>query len=294
MSVDRGLNVVVCVRPPSGDAAAPGDDRVLGALDLRAVDYAVRLGRQGGAQIDVTAIAAGNERALATLRECLAMGVDRAVHLPVEDDQPQVDGLALARRLAPAVADLRPDLVLCGSRSHVGMRGTVPRALAHSLGLPFVGSVVELDLDHDGPVRSARAVQRLERGDRWAWGCDLPMVCAVERDLCAPRYLAVRRLARAQAASPEIRSAPADIVKGPDGAGTLVLESRNPSRIRPKKTATAPTAAMSAADRMKLLRGGGKPPAADGDEDDKPRRVADDPERAAAEIVKLLEKHDLL
>ena len=50
---------------------------------------------------------------------------------------------------------------------------------------------------------------------------------------------------------------------------------------------------MSAADRMKLLRGGGKPPAA-GDEDDKHRRVAGDPERAAAEIVKLLGKHDLL
>jgi hypothetical protein len=73
------------------------------------------------------------------------------------------------------------------------------------------------------------------------------------------------------------------------------VEARTAPRIRPKKSKVA-TATMSAADRMKMLRGGGKPPARSGGgaEDDKPKRVKADPAKAAAEIVALLERREVL
>jgi hypothetical protein len=162
--------------------------------------------------------------------------------------------------------------------------------------MPFVGSLAQLDLEANGSTVCARAVQRLERGDRWAWGCDLPLVVSVERDLCTPRYLAIHRLERAAAETSErveVMATP-DAWATPSDVEPLVVISRDKPRIRTKKT-HAPGAKMSAAERMKFLRSGRKAPtASDGASDDAPRRVSGDPERAAAEILALLERRDLL
>src|SRR4051794_37025499 len=99
MSGDRALHVVVCVQPPRDDGAPSHGDRVLGALDLRAVDYAVRLERRMPGAVRVTAVAAGGGGAVTALRECLAMGVGHTVHVVTEDDEAQIDGVATAARL---------------------------------------------------------------------------------------------------------------------------------------------------------------------------------------------------
>lgn len=285
--MSSSLRIVVCVRPP--DAEHP--DQTLGALDMRAVECGVQLARRHGRSSVVTAVAVGGDTCRELLRECSARGVDEVLHVDVQTRQD--DGLTAARRLAGVVKGLAPDLVLCGNRSDMGMHGTVPRELARLLDLPFVGAVTELSIEAEQPSRAVRAVQRLERGDRWAWGCTLPLVCGVERDICAPRYLAVRRRRRAGSVIPvtldgEPYAPDADALQG-----LLVVEGRQPPRIRPKKSKVA-TATMSAADRMKLLRGGGKAPASGGESDDKPKRVVGDPEAAAAEIIRLLEKKELL
>lgn len=288
---DKGLDVVVCVRPGAPDDVRTDDARVLGPLDARAIDYAVRLHDQVAGSVRVVAVAAGGADAAAVLRECRAMGADGALH--VELDATVTDPTEVAEALAAAVAGIRPDLVLCGTRSEVGMHGVVPRALAVALEVPYVGSVVELTIDDHGDRRAARAVQRLERGDRWAWGSDLPLVCGVERDICNPRYLAALRLQRAASTTPTLH-------RPETGSSTavptpLVVEAKNAPRIRPKKSKAPPSKAMTAADRMKMLRGGGKAPtAAGGDDDTGPRRFSGDASSAAAEIVNLLEKHELL
>jgi electron transfer flavoprotein alpha/beta subunit len=285
--MSNSLRIVVCVRPPGGNHPVPA----LGALDLRAVEYGVRLAGTRGQSSVVTAVAVGGDTCGELLRECSARGVDEVFHVPVQT--PQDDGLTVARRLAGVVGGLAPDLVLCGDRSDVGMHGTVPRELARLLGLPFVGAVTELSIDGGQGTAVVRAVQRLERGDRWAWGCTLPLVCGVERDICSPRYLSVRRRSRSGAVIPVTPATEPYPLDADALQGTLVVQGRQPPRIRPKKSKVA-TATMSAADRMKLLRGGGKAPAPGGENDDTPKRVAGDPEAAAAEIIKLLEKKDLL
>lgn len=283
----RPIEIVVCVRPPTDDGERPSW-RSLAELDLRAVELARLLAEPIRAQ--TTAVSIGPpEPASQVLTECLARGIDRALRV---GDERLEDGLSVAAGLAEALRPVGPDLILCGQRSGAGAHGVVGAALADRLGLPLVSNVVGLDVDWSR--REARCTQMLERGARWCWSAALPMVCAVERDVAAPRYLATRRLARARAAG-GVGAVGASVA---DAAGEIVqefgvhaVESRGLARIRPKKT-KAPPKKMSAADRMKFLRGGGATGPAAGD--DQPRKISGSPEDAAREILALLEKEELL
>lgn len=279
--------IVVCVRP-SDIGAEPS----IAVPDLSALEYATQLARREG--VEVVAVATGGEECVHVLQEAVARGAVRSVH--VCSKRQATDPYETASRLCEAVRELSPSLVLCGTRSTAGMHGAVPRQLAHLLGLPFVGSVVELEVSSDWAT--ARAVQGLEHGNRWAWEAAIPLVCGVDPELCSPRYLAVRRARRAGGHQPSA-------VAGPDSdvaavahplLGDLTVQGRAAPRIRPKKSKVA-TTTMSAADRMKLLRSGGKAPAASaagGSDDDRPKRMKGDAQKAAAEIIALLEARDVL
>jgi electron transfer flavoprotein alpha/beta subunit len=281
------LLVAVCVRP----LESGGLGSALGEFDLRAIEYGVRLVRRLGVGARLVAVSAGGDGAVAALQECAARGASDIIHMAVEEVQE--DGFRTAQLLAPVLRNLEPDLVICGERSDVGMHGTVARRLAHLIGYPYLGTAVELSLENAGGIVTARVVQRLERGDQWAWGCDLPLVCGVDKEICAPRYLSVRRHARGRQKSP--RPVDPGPVETPSQLGRLVVESRTAPRIRPKKSKVA-SAAMSAADRMRMLRGG-KAPTTTGatpDEDPGPRQVSGDAQAAATAIIRLLERRELL
>lgn len=281
--MSRPLRVAVCVAPagePSGGITA----RALAPLDLRAVEEALRLTGDTGS---VIAMMVGGEQQIPVLREALALGVSEVVRVEAPADQ--LDGLSVAHALAAAVRSCAPDLVLAGSRSERGMHGVVPMALAHELGWPFVGAAVGIEVIADGMVR---ATQWLERGDRWTWEAEFPAIVAVERDLNEPRYLALRRLARASGADVAVVAGAPDAA---DRVGALVVEKLEAPRVRPKK-AKAPPKTMTAAERMKFMRSGGQMSgagAAAGD-DDTPRRVSGPAPEAARAIVKLLETRGLL
>src|SRR5229473_2121268 len=82
--------------------------------DAYALEEALQLKEKHGGE--VIAMCAGPARASQTIREALAKGADRAVH--IEDEQASSwDTLYLARLLAKAVAQEKPDLVLTGLQS---------------------------------------------------------------------------------------------------------------------------------------------------------------------------------
>ena len=167
--------------------------------------------------------------------------------------------LPTAQLLAAAVRNQPADLILCGSLGEGGAHGIVGRELARQLDRPYVGAVIEMEIDARSEPRAATVMQRLERGDRWSWSVDLPLVCGVERALFSPRYLAVKRAQRAASKSPVL----CDVTGGKEAAveaatakGAFAVVERVPPRVRPRKP-TVMTKTLSAADRMKLMRGGG-------------------------------------
>src|SRR6202162_4479086 len=82
--------------------------------DAYALEEALQLKEKHGGE--VVALCAGPARAAQTIREALAKGADRAIHIE-EEDIGSYDPLAAARLLAAALKPESPDLVLTGLQS---------------------------------------------------------------------------------------------------------------------------------------------------------------------------------
>src|SRR5450432_3491390 len=82
--------------------------------DAYALEAALQLKEKNGGE--VVALCAGPTRAAQTIREALAKGADRAIH--IEDDNLRaLDPLAVARLMAKAVEPEKAELILTGLQS---------------------------------------------------------------------------------------------------------------------------------------------------------------------------------
>jgi electron transfer flavoprotein beta subunit len=111
----------------------------------------------------VIALSAGPERVATALREALAKGADRAIHISI-DDAAQRDTLALARLLADAVGAEAPDLILTGLQSDdlgLGQTGVV---LAELLGIPHATIIMQVETTATGLRGGIKVKRELEDG----------------------------------------------------------------------------------------------------------------------------------
>jgi electron transfer flavoprotein beta subunit len=93
--------------------------------DAYALEEALVLEEKHGGEVVV--LCAGPERAGRAIREALAKGADRAIHIEC-DDLVNLDTLGVARRLAAAAAPEKADLILTGLQSDdlsLGQTGAV-------------------------------------------------------------------------------------------------------------------------------------------------------------------------
>src|ERR1700688_3289272 len=81
--------------------------------DAYALEEALQLKEKHGGE--VVALCAGPARSGQTIREALAKGADRAIH--VEEEMSGLDPLATGRLLAAAIRDEAADLILTGLQS---------------------------------------------------------------------------------------------------------------------------------------------------------------------------------
>src|SRR5246127_5363782 len=82
--------------------------------DAYALEEALQLKEKHGGE--VVALCAGPARAAQTIREALAKGADRAIHIE-EENLATLDTLGVAKVLAGAVKAEQPDLILTGLQS---------------------------------------------------------------------------------------------------------------------------------------------------------------------------------
>src|ERR1700730_13607828 len=82
--------------------------------DAYALEEALRLKEKHGGEVVVLCL--GPARAQQTIREALAKGADRAIHIE-EENLASLDTLGLAKLLAKAVEPEKPDLILTGLQS---------------------------------------------------------------------------------------------------------------------------------------------------------------------------------
>ena len=134
--------------------------------DAYALEEALQLKEKNGGE--VIALCAGPDRVASTLREALAKGADRAIHI-VAEDLSQRDTLALAHLLADAIRPDSPDLILTGLQSDdlgLGQTGVV---LAELLQIPHATIIMQVDKTASG----LRVKRELEDG--WFQHVDMPL-----------------------------------------------------------------------------------------------------------------------
>src|SRR5436190_3421683 len=82
--------------------------------DAYALEEALQLKEKHGGEVVV--VCAGPAHAAQTIREALAKGADRAIHIE-EENLASLDTLGIARLLAAAAKTEQPDLILTGLQS---------------------------------------------------------------------------------------------------------------------------------------------------------------------------------
>jgi electron transfer flavoprotein beta subunit len=183
--------------------------------DAYALEEALRLKEKHGGEVVVCS--AGPARAAQVLREALARGADRAIH--VEDDRlASADAFVVARALAAAMKDEGFDLVLAGLQSDDQGFAQTGVILAEYLGRPHATIVMEVQIDGaggaSGPTSSSSPVLRVKReleGGFFQWvSMPLPAVLTIQSGINQLRYATLKGIMGAK--KKEIRkvAAPAD------------------------------------------------------------------------------------
>ena len=128
--------------------------------DAYALEEALRLKEQSGGEVVVCA--AGPARVLQVLREALARGADRAIHVE-SDSLATADSLKLAQALAEALRAEEPDLILTGLQSDDQGFGQTGVVLAELLGIAHSTIIMEVKLDSNRK-NEIRVKRELEAG----------------------------------------------------------------------------------------------------------------------------------
>ena len=143
--------------PETKSLRREGVPLLLNPFDAAAVAHAAELKRKHG-DGEVIAMTMGPPQAAEALKECLALGADRCIHLS-DRAFAVADTLGTSRTLALAIAkEGGVDLVLCGRKSTDSETWQVPPETAAFLGWPHVTSVADMDVS-SGRIRATRETE---------------------------------------------------------------------------------------------------------------------------------------
>lgn len=181
------LNILVCVKqipdvdlvkmdPETGNLIRTGVPTLTNPLDLNALEAAVQVKERYGGQI--TLITMGPPMAESTLRECLAVGGDRAV-LVTGRPFGGADTLSTSYSiLMAAEMEGKFDLIFAGKETLDGATGQMASQLAERFDAPQISCCFSIEDISDGKVRATRT---LETG-REIVEATLPCLITVEKD----------------------------------------------------------------------------------------------------------------
>lgn len=160
--------------------------------DAYALEEGLRLREKHGGEVVVCS--AGPARVQQAIREALARGADRALH--VEDEAlGAVDAATAAAALAPAMADQRFDLILTGLQSDDQGHAQFGPVLAERLGIAHATIIMEVAAD---PAGSVRVKRELEGGWFQFVTLPLPALLTIQSGINQLRYATLKGIMAAK------------------------------------------------------------------------------------------------
>ena len=159
--------------------------------DAYALEEALRIKEKHGGEVVVCS--AGPARVAQVIREALARGADRAIH--VEDEAlASADAFVVAGSLAAAMKDDRFDLILTGLQSDDQGFAQTGVILAERLGLPHATIIMEVRAE----AGSLRVKRELEGGwFQWV-AMPMPAVLTIQSGINQLRYATLKGIMAAK------------------------------------------------------------------------------------------------
>lgn len=158
-------------------------------FDEIAVEEAVKL-KEAGKATQLVAVTIGPAAAIDQLRTALALGVDRAVHIPCDTI---VEPLSVAKLLAALITKENPDLVIMGKQAIDDDANQTGQMLAALLDWPqatfaskveFVGDQIHVTREVDGGLETVSVT--------------MPAIVTTDLRLNVPRYAALPNIMKAR------------------------------------------------------------------------------------------------
>jgi len=184
------MKIAVCVKQavdeselkvgPGGVPVLAGAASKVSTFDKNAVEEALRLKSAGGGEVVVFTVGPADARK--AMKEALAMGADRGVH--VVADTEKFDPMVVAQLLSKAIQKSGPyDLTICSEGTSDTYCGQVPPMLAECLGEPYAGYARKIEV-----AGAASKVERALEDRVEVVECQAPFVASVVSEINEPRY----------------------------------------------------------------------------------------------------------
>lgn len=180
-----------------------GDEKWINEADISqqtnesdgyALEEALRtIEAKGGGEVVVCTL--GPQSAKAVIKDALARGADRAIHIVV-DDSKSLSPYQIARAIADAVRDESPDLIFTGLQSDDASYGQTGVILAELLGIPHATIVIEVDRESLG--ETLRIKRELESGWYQWFTYKLPALMTIQSGISQIRYASLKGIMAAK------------------------------------------------------------------------------------------------
>jgi electron transfer flavoprotein beta subunit len=195
------VNIIVCIKQvPAKDAPLTIAGNWIRESDIGfemnepdsyALEEALRLKEKHGGE--VIALSMGPERVKQTIKEALAKGADRGIHVS-DDNFAQLDPLGSAKSLAAAIKQHQCDLVLTGLQSDDHGFGQTGVLIAALLDRPHATIIMAIEVA-GGKLKLKR---ELEAGWFQHLECPLPAVLSIQSGINKVRYATLKGIMAAK------------------------------------------------------------------------------------------------
>ncbi len=159
--------------------------------DGYALEEALRVKEKLGGEVVVCSM--GPQRVKSVIKDALARGADRAIHV-VGDNLGSLSPYAAASALVAAIRDEKPDLILTGLQSDDYGYGQTGVIMAEMLGMPHATIAIEVDASGD----KLRVKRELESGWYQWYSMPLPALLTIQSGISQIRYATLKGIMAAK------------------------------------------------------------------------------------------------
>jgi electron transfer flavoprotein beta subunit len=251
------MKIVVCIKHVpdteakikiAADGKSPdlsGVKMIVSPFDEYALEEALLL-KEAGAAIEVVVLSAGGDEVQPSLRQALAMGADRAIHVH-DPGFAASDPLDRAAALAAAIRGEEPGLVFAGKTGVGNDDGQVGPMLGELLDWPHAGNATRIAIE-GGRFTAWRGIE----GAVEVLEGTLPAVVAWDKGEHEPRYPSLKGIMSAKKKPLSVQAA-AELGVTP-GAARVVVGSMELPPPRPAGRILKGEPAETARELARLLR----------------------------------------